>query len=130
MAQKLLLIDENSRLLTLVGDYLSNLGYEVHRASESDEAAALLKNYQYSIVITGTDWEDFGAPGGNLVQTLKGLAYCPKIVRLEESGSKSGASPALKDDTTMVVEKPIGLLRLGDLMHELTNVWPQAESIP
>lgn len=119
MAQKLLLIDENSRLLTLVGDYLSNLGYEVHRASESDEAAALLENYRYSIVITGAEWDNFAASGNNLTQCIKKLAYRPKIVRLEEATVNSCVASV--HDAAPVIEKPTALLRLGDLIHEITS---------
>jgi DNA-binding NtrC family response regulator len=121
MANKLLMIDENSRLLTLIGDFLSNLGYEVHRASECDEAKALLENYQYSIVIAGTDWEDFGGLGKNLTQHIKELTYSPPVVYLKESQS-SLHTPALDDNATLVIEKPISLLYLGDLVHEITSI--------
>jgi DNA-binding NtrC family response regulator len=121
MAQKLLLIDENIQLLTLVGDYLSNLGYEVHRARESDEAEALLKNYVYAIVITGTDWENFGDSGHNLTQYIKDLVNRPRMIFLEETVARSRAIPLPGDGATLVVEKPVALLRLGDLMRELTN---------
>jgi DNA-binding NtrC family response regulator len=121
MAKKLLLIDENRQLLTLVGDYLSSLGYEVHRAGESDEAAALLRNYQYSIVITGTEWENFGGLGHNLTQCIKNLAYRPRIVRLEETHSNPLAVLAPVGDATLIFEKPISLLRLGDLMESIAS---------
>jgi len=121
MAQKLLLIDENIQLLTLVGDYLSNLGYEVHRARESDEAEAFLKNYVYAIVITGTDWENFGDTGQNLTQYIKDLVDRPRMIFLEETNVSSCATPLPGDGATLVVEKPVALLRLGDLMRELTN---------
>jgi DNA-binding NtrC family response regulator len=115
MAQKLLLIDENSQLLTLVGDYLSNLGYEVHRARESDEAEALLKNYRFSIVITGTEWENFGNSGNTLTQSISSLEDCPRIIRMEEPHSTSCATLAQSEDAITVIEKPTSLLRLGDL---------------
>jgi DNA-binding response OmpR family regulator len=122
MPQKLLLIDENSRLLTLVGDYLSNLGYEVHRASESDEAAALLENYQYPVIITGAEWDDFGGPGSSLTQCIEKLAYRPRIIRLEETPSNLPEHPALDEDAALVIEKPLGLLRLQDLVHKITSL--------
>lgn len=119
MAQRLLLIDENRQLLALVGDYLSNLGYEVHRAGESDEAVALLRNYQYSIVIIGTEWEDFDGPGHNLTQCIQSLAHKPRIIRLEENHSASAT--AADGGATQVIEKPISLLRLGNLMEIITG---------
>jgi DNA-binding NtrC family response regulator len=122
MARKLLLIDENRQLLALVGDYLSKLGYEVHRACESDEAEALLRNYEYSIVITGTEWESFGGPGHNLTQCIKSLAYRPRIVRLEETRSRSRTVFAPDGDATLVIEKPNSLLLLGDLMENITSL--------
>jgi DNA-binding NtrC family response regulator len=105
----------------MVGDYLCNLGYEVHRAGESDEAEALLRNYEYSIVITGTEWEDFGGPGQNLTQCIKNLAYRPRIIRLEETHSSPQSDISLEDDATQVIEKPISLLRLGNITGNITS---------
>jgi DNA-binding NtrC family response regulator len=119
MAQKLLLIDENIQLLALTGNYLSKLGYEVHRASEFDEAEALLKNYKYSVVITGTDWEDFGDTGHNLIQCIKSLVHRSRIIFLKETEASFRAAPSPDDEAILVVEKPVSLLLLGDLMHEL-----------
>lgn len=119
MTQKLLLIDENSQLLTLVGDYLSKLGYEVHRASESDEAEALLKNYEYSVVITGTDWKEFGNTGRTLTQCIKCLVHRPRIILLKEFEASSPAASLSDDEAILVAEKPVSLLRLGDLVQEI-----------
>lgn len=119
MAQKLLLIDENIQLLALIGDYLSKLDYEVHRASESDEAEALLKNYKYSAIITGIDWENFGDTGHNLTQCIKSLVHRPRIIFLKETEASFCAAPSPDDEAILVVEKPVSLLLLGDLMHEL-----------
>jgi DNA-binding NtrC family response regulator len=121
MARKLLLIDENVQLLTLVGDYLSKLGYEVHRARESDEAEALLKNYEYSTVITGADWEDFGNTGQTLTQCIKNLVYRPRMIVLEETVASASATALPGNGATLFVEKPLSLLRLGDLMQELAS---------
>jgi DNA-binding NtrC family response regulator len=115
MAQKLLLIDENCHLLTLVGDYLANLGYEVHRASESDEAEALFKNYHYSVVVSGANWENFAGSGKTLNQYIEELIYHPRIVRLEEPHSEPCAAPEPDDDAPLVIEKPNSLLLLRDL---------------
>lgn len=121
MAQKLLLIDEDSQLLTLVGDFLSNLGYEVHRAGESDEAEALLKNYRYAIIITGTELEKLGAPDRNLAMCIAALEPRPRIIRLEETNPHPFI-PVLHGDGPMVIEKPASLLRLGNLMREMIGV--------
>ncbi len=117
MARRLLLIDENIELLTLVGNYLSSLGCEVHRASESDEAAALLKNYKYSVIIIGTDWENFQDTGEHLTQSIKGMVERPRIILLKEDDASSYVTPLLGDDAILVVEKPVSLLRLGDLVR-------------
>ena len=120
MAPRLLLIDEDIRLVALVGDYLSKLGYEVHRASESDEAVALLKNYKYSVVIAGTDWKEFGNTVHNLTQYLKNLADRPRIILWEKPPASPGATPEPGDNAVWVVEKPVSLLRLGELMSQLS----------
>jgi len=93
----------------------------VHRACESDEATALLKHYQYSIIITGTDWEDFGGAGNKLTQCIKSLEYRPRVVLLEETHLAPSVIPPLDDDATLVIEKPVSLLRLGDLMQRITS---------
>jgi DNA-binding NtrC family response regulator len=121
MAQKLLLIDENCQLLSLVGDFLSNLGYEVHRARESDEAEALLKNYRYAIIITGTELASFGSPEHNLARCIESLVPKPRIVRLKETQASSCIAPMQGDPPVLVIEKPVSLLRLGDLMREMIS---------
>ncbi len=121
MSQKLLLIDENPQMLALVGDFLVYRGYEVHRARESDEAKALLDNYQYSIVITGTDWENFSGAGVSLTQSIKRLAHRPRIILLEETESAPCELPSPEPDAALVIEKPVSLLRLADLMRDITT---------
>jgi DNA-binding NtrC family response regulator len=121
MAQKLLLIDENCKLLTLIGDFLSNLGYEVHRACESDEAEALLKNYRYAIIITGAELSSFGTPEHNLAMCIESLVPKPRIVLLEETRPSSRVAPLQGDPPVLVIEKPVSLLQLGDLMREIIS---------
>ena len=121
MTRKLLLVDENPQTLALIGDFLVYRGYDVHRARESDEAKALLDNFQYSLVITGTDWENFSGDGLSLTQSIRNLAYRPKIVFLEETGSASCPLPSPEEDATQVIEKPVSLLRLGDLMRDIIS---------
>ncbi len=121
MARKLLLIDKDPQLLALVGDFLSSRGYEVHRAQEFDEAEALIKHYQYSIIISGTDLEAFGAPGHNLAECINVLSPRPPIVRLEEPQPPCTADTA-GNGLLLAVEKPTSLLRLGDLMREIICV--------
>ena len=118
MGTRLLLIDENRQLLTLVGDYLSNRGYEVHRAGEADEAEALLRNYQYSIVIAGAEWKDFGCADGNLTQWLNEQEPRPRIVRMTEARCAPYSVQAPDGETTLVIEKPISLLHLHEFMEE------------
>jgi DNA-binding NtrC family response regulator len=120
MAQKLLLIDENCQLLSMVGDFLSNLGFEVHRARESDEAEALLKNYRYAFIITGEELASFGEPDHKLEKYIQSLVPKPCIVWLKETPSSACVTTLEGDPPMVVIEKPLSLLRLGDLMRELT----------
>lgn len=119
MAQKLLLIEKNCQLLSLVGDFLANLGYEVHRARESDEAEALLKNYRYAIIITGDALASFGDSDHNLEKYIESLVPKPHIVLLQESPVCT-TTPQM-DPPVHVIEKPLSLLRLGELMGELID---------
>jgi hypothetical protein len=104
----------------MVGDFLSSLGFEVHRARECDEAEALLKNYRYAFIITGEELASFGEPDHNLQKYIKSLVPKPWIVWLKETPSSSCVTTLEGDPPTLVIEKPLSLLRLGELMRELT----------
>jgi DNA-binding NtrC family response regulator len=121
MTQKLLLIEEDRQLLSLIGDFLTNLGYEVHRAQEFDEAEALIKNYHYAIIITGTQLAQFGAPDHSLVARIEALVPRPRIIYMKETLPRPNATSSENDGPELVVEKPVSLLRLGKLMRELVS---------
>lgn len=121
MTQKVLLIEEDRQLLSLIGDFLTNLGYEVHRAQEFDEAEALIKNYRYAIIITGTQLTQFGAPDHSLVARIETLVPRPRIVYMEETLPRPSDALSASDGSTLVIEKPVSLLRLGKLMRELVS---------
>lgn len=115
------MIEEDRQLLSLIGDFLTNLGYEVHRAQEFDEAEALIKNYRYAIIITGTQLTQFGAPDHSLVARIETLVPRPRIVYMEETLPRPSDALSASDGSTLVIEKPVSLLRLGKLMRELVS---------
>jgi DNA-binding NtrC family response regulator len=121
MAQKLLLIEENRQLLDLVAGFLSNLGYEVHSAREYDEAHALLMNYHYKIIISGEEPASFGTPEDNLAKCIDAMVQKPCVIRLHEGTSESHHTTSPVEPSLVFLEKPISLLRLGDLMRKISS---------
>ncbi len=121
MAQKLLLIEENRQLLDLMASFLSNLGYEVHSAREYDEARALLMNYHYRIIISGEEPAGFGTPEDNLAKCIDSLEPKPSLVYLREGAPPPTPSPLAGNPTGMTLDKPVSLLRLGELMQVLVS---------
>lgn len=118
MAQRLLLIEENVRLLNLVGDFLSTLGYEVHRAREADEAEALLRYFQYAAIISGRRL--VGDSERNIAASINALDPKPIIVRLVETRLPSHRYVISPDEDLpdLLIEKPVSLLRLEDLLND------------
>lgn len=88
--------------------------------AESDEAEALLKNYRYTFIITGEELASFGEPDHNLEKYIEALVPKPCIVWLKETPSSACITKLQGNPPTLVIEKPLSLLRLGDLMRELT----------
>ncbi len=121
MTQKLLLIEEDRQLLSLIGDFLTNLGYKVHRAQEFDEAEALIKNCHYAVIITGTQLTQFGAPDHSLVARIEALTPRPRVIYMEETPPRENVTLTANDGPILVVEKPVSLLRLGKLMREIVS---------
>jgi DNA-binding NtrC family response regulator len=121
MAQKLLLIEENRQLLDLVAGFLSNLGYEVHSAREYDEAHALLTNYHYKAIISGEEPTSFGTPEDNLAKYIDSMALKPYVIRLHDGAPEPPNAPSSVDPSMVYLEKPISLLKLGDLMRKIIS---------
>jgi hypothetical protein len=121
MVQKLLLIEENRQLLDLMASFLSNLGYEVHSAREYDEARALLMNYHYKIIISGEEPAGFGTPEDNLAKCIDLLEPKPSLVYLREGTPPPTPPPLPGNPAGMTLDKPVSLLRLGELMRVLVS---------
>ena len=65
---KLLVVDDDSALLTMVRDWLEDEGFIVETAAQGDEAEQLLLQFDYDAVVL--DWD---LPGKSGIDVLKSL---------------------------------------------------------
>jgi EAL domain-containing protein (putative c-di-GMP-specific phosphodiesterase class I)/CheY-like chemotaxis protein len=80
---RILVIDDDELLLELVGDRLQQeLGCEVHRATDREEAEALLDCYSYSLVVTDLSFSPERFEGLDLIDEIGDVNGATRIVAL------------------------------------------------
>jgi DNA-binding response OmpR family regulator len=52
MSGRILIVEDEPELLIAMAEFFEARGYEVHNASEREEAETLLQTYTYSVVVT------------------------------------------------------------------------------
>ena len=79
---RLLIVDDDVLLLAVMAEHFRTLGYDVHTASESEEAEALLSNYKYALVITDLALTKVGFRGLEILDHTWDLCDRPRIIVL------------------------------------------------
>ncbi len=114
MASRVLVVDDDEELLNVISEYLLSLGLEVHRASEREEAEALLNNIKYSLVITDLSLTSVGIEGLDLLKRISSLVPRPKSIVLSGHTSAAHRFAAMASGASVFIEKPCSITQLGD----------------
>lgn len=120
---RLLVIDDDPDLRTMVAEYLSSLGYEVHRAGEREEAEALLEHYTYSLVVTDISLTNLGVEGFDLLKTVSNSNSRPKLIVVSGHSGSEHRDKAKQCGADVFLEKPTPLATLGEAVR--TCLFPQ-----
>ena len=117
---RMLLVDDQTELLTVVGDYFRRLGYEVHATRTCRAALRALETHRPSIVITdlclGPD-DDRG--GFELIRSAREQRPAIPVVLITGHVSPEIATEARRLGAAAVLGKPA---RLVDLLRVVLSV--------
>jgi CheY-like chemotaxis protein len=108
MTKKILIVDDEDYIRSLLIEVLSDAGYEVLAAAEGKEALGILEQHQVDLIITDIIMPDMeGIEFINKVKRQKKLSA--KIIAISGSGNvrvDSYLNLALKMGADSVLEKP------------------------
>ncbi len=102
---RILLVDDDITLVTLIGDLLTAKGYIVDMANSCDEAEEMLRMYRYQVVIS-----DFVMPGRNgldLLRLCRHSDYDTQFIMVTAFGSIENAVEALRQGAFHYLTKPL-----------------------
>jgi len=80
MSHRILIIEDEPALASLMKGLLASQGYRVDCASEREEAEALLGHYPYALVITDLALSPLGLSGVDILDSLADQAQRPKVI--------------------------------------------------
>lgn len=119
--KRILIIDDNEQLLSVVAEFLGTNGYEVHTATEREEAEALLNNIEYDLVITDLALTRFGFGGLDILERLSRHAPRPKVIVLTGHGTPVVQAEARSRGVDAFVKKPTPLTELVRLVSSMVE---------
>lgn len=122
MAERILILDDEPAIVVSTSRYLRSHGFEVHSASELEEAEALLANLSYALVIA-----DLRLTGVHGAEGLEVVAYvrehCPwtRTILLTAYGSPELERVARDRGVDAVLHKPLPLPDLAQAVFALVG---------
>ncbi len=122
MKSRALVIDDDDAVRRLLVDFLKVLGWETDDAADGVEGLARFDSATHTLVIT--DIRMPGVSGWEVVRGIRKLS--PRVPILIVSGADiTPPEPALaKGPATVILNKPVGLIQLGDAVARLTGTLP------
>ncbi len=105
MKPKLLLIDDEEGIRTVLGLYLEDGGYQVLTAASGEEGLALFRREQPPIVLTDIKMPGMG--GVELLRRIKQMSPDTEVIMITGHGDLELAIQSLKHQATDFITKPI-----------------------
>lgn len=117
---RLLVVDDEKFILFALQDYFGVLGYTVDCASDLAGASTLLREVEYALIIAdlrlgGSDNQD----GLAILALAQQQRPDTRAVMLTAYGSATITTKALSRGAYVVVNKPISLPRLAEIVTQL-----------
>ena len=120
MKKRLIIVDDEAMLASMLTDFFSMLSYEVHCALDWEAASELMQDNQYDGIVL-----DLRLSGGSSEDGLKHVQEAreryPMAWMILQTGYKNEEvqTEAMKLGADLVLEKPVQLQRLRNLLVEL-----------
>jgi EAL domain-containing protein (putative c-di-GMP-specific phosphodiesterase class I)/ActR/RegA family two-component response regulator len=128
---RVLVIEDELPLLNLIAEFVQReLKCEVHRASDREEAEALLDCYRYSLVIVDLSLTPQRLEGIDLIENVADQNARPKILALTGNGMGPMKSLALTMGADAFIVKPYPLAELTSTLRRLLSATPVVSPAP
>lgn len=121
MRKRILLVDDETSLLYAIEAYLGGCGYEVHCATEVEQAIALLTNIRYDLVLTDLRMTPIqGAEGLLVLQVIRDHGLQSRVIVLTGAATPAVESEAKRLGVDRFLLKPLPLPTLAGIVADLT----------
>jgi len=114
--EKVLVVDDEVGMLTLLRNYLTREGYEAHTAPSGETALQFLEEYDFDVVLT--DLRMGGMDGLTLVREIHATRSETPVVLMTAFGGIDIAVEAIKAGAYHFVAKPVKLPEVGALLRK------------
>jgi len=114
--EKVLVVDDEVGMLTLLRNYLTREGYEVHTAPSGETALQFLEEHDFDVVLT--DLRMGGMDGLALVREVHATRPETQVVLMTAFGGIDIAVEAIKAGAYHFVAKPVKLPEVGALVRK------------
>jgi DNA-binding response OmpR family regulator len=119
MRHRILIVENEPELLMALRDFFEVRGYEVHLASEREEAETLLHNYSYSVVIADLSLSRLGAEGLEVIMSASDRPAPPKVIAITGHSGWEYEKAAREHGADAFMRKPASLHTLADVVEGL-----------
>jgi DNA-binding NtrC family response regulator len=114
--EKVLVVDDEVGMLTLLRNYLTREGYEVHTAPSGETALQFLEEHDFDVVLT--DLRMGGMDGLALVRAIHATRPETQVVLMTAFGGIDIAVEAIKAGAYHFMAKPVKLPEVGALVRK------------
>jgi DNA-binding NtrC family response regulator len=114
--EKVLVVDDEVGMVTLLRNYLTREGYEIHTAPSGETALQFLEEHDYDVVLT--DLRMGGMDGLALVREIHAARPETQVVLMTAFGGIDIAVEAIKAGAYHFVAKPVKLPEVGALIRK------------
>jgi DNA-binding NtrC family response regulator len=113
---KVLVVDDEVEMLTLLRNYLTREGYDVRTAPSAEAALQVLEDQDFDVVLT--DFRMRGMDGIELVREVHATRPDTQVLLMTAFGSIDTAVEAIKAGAYHFIAKPVKLPEVGALIQK------------
>lgn len=115
MEAKVLVVDDEAEMTTLLQTYLHREGYEVNTASSAETALTFLEDHDVDVILTDLHMGEMS--GLDLVRAIQTMRPETQVILMTAFGGIETAIEAIKAGAFHFVTKPVALPEVGILLH-------------
>ena len=127
---KILVVDDESGIRSLLTEILSDEGYMVYQAEDAKAARKIMSRERFNLILLDIWMPD--TDGITLLREWVGRGELERtfVVMMSGHGSIESATEAVRLGAKDFMEKPISMTALLDTVHRLLEEWNRTFSLP